>query len=1357
MSDLSHSLSPKRIGAFRQGTWRWIAGIGVLCVVLTGFLGFTVEKLFFGWSESAALASVEKEVQAQFRELTTSLRLAARAVASRDDLIYQTIENQELKHDLFEVVITARNETSPEGLAITVYDTHGSALAWSGRPSEMSPEEILGEASLLVKHEAQGLRLVHLEPVVVSSATNHTDQIKRIATVAVEHLLTSAEESSHPTPGTYIFPATIANVSLQITSGEDALPRRQNSPTTFSVYSDKNEPLLTASVSETEIEETRNKLHLLLISIALGFIAVTSLLLIGSSLEAQARAQRAALFITALLTTAALLVFSRFILLFAIPQSWSTGTTTLQRACGENGWGILKSPLDFLLNSLLIFAFIALIGHAAYKLRFTARHWRWNPSAYPVAFTLVHLLAGTLLFTIGQSQEIFLRETIDCITVDILQFSLYPWEGTRLAFAVGLILIHTAVVWGGVTLLFLASYFWRFPRSTTLFGVIMPSLWLIPTAVWLSKSVIANSEQQSLHILLTTTVCIGITLFSRRLIPWYRHSSQAARFPIKFAAIFIPAIALYPSITFHTDHARRYLIEQEYTVQAANHPKELQTKLSHSLQQIDDLPELDKPVISNASTSELNTDRAFFIWQQTELAKDRLTSAVELYGRNGNILSRFALNLPERTTTFGRRPRQVRRRLSLPRQRRIGDEELEGLARRTRAVQVRRRDRSCQWEISGEASRLGTIERRLLHAERNICDDNGTHLGAIVVHVMLDHGVLPFLPPRSPYLEVMNTGNIDNSSGLLTDKIELVIYGWGQLPIYSSGSGSWPLSKTTFSKIYASRTPFWEILSREGSDYNVYLFNNREGIFALGYPKRHSFDVLLILAELVGRSGVMYLAFSIGSIVFFRITRLNFHSGRYLFQEIRRSFYRKLFLAFIAASVVPVIILSIVIRTYFTTLLASDIEAEASRTAALVRRVVEEEALSVSTVNDDTMVWIGQIVDQDVNIFNATELIATSERDLFASGRIPTRTPEDAYQAIVLQQLPSFIGRDSIGDRVYMLAATPIRLGGRDLIMTVPLGLRQREIDRETYEFDRGVYLAGVLFVLLGAGIGFSMAERIGDPVQRLTRATRQIARGALDVGLTVKSADELQRLVEAFNGMANELNQQRKQLERTNRLEAWAEMARQVAHEIKNPLTPIQLSAEHLQRFHKDRGSSLSPVLENCMNSILKQVKLLRQISSEFSSFASSPVAKPTRLIIGDLIEEVLSPYRIGLEDRVQLKTSVPIEPIFVMADPNLLGRAITNIIENALQAMPNQGSLSISIKTQEDSVLIITDDTGIGMDSNELERVFEPYFSTKTSGTGLGLTIARRNIELNRGTVSVASEKGQGTTVTFFLPIEK
>ena len=114
-----------------------------------------------------------------------------------------------------------------------------------------------------------------------------------------------------------------------------------------------------------------------------------------------------------------------------------------------------------------------------------------------------------------------------------------------------------------------------------------------------------------------------------------------------------------------------------------------------------------------------------------------------------------------------------------------------------------------------------------------------------------------------------------------------------------------------------------------------------------------------------------------------------------------------------------------------------------------------------------------------------------------------------------------------------------------------------------------------------------------------------------------VRTADELQRLVEAFNTMAVELERQRAQLEHTNRLEAWAEMARQVAHDIKNPLTPIQLSAEHLRRVHHDRGEPLSPVLERCVDTILSQVRLLRRISSEFSSFASTPVVRrePTDL----------------------------------------------------------------------------------------------------------------------------------------------
>src|SRR6202049_5206210 len=122
------------------------------------------------------------------------------------------------------------------------------------------------------------------------------------------------------------------------------------------------------------------------------------------------------------------------------------------------------------------------------------------------------------------------------------------------------------------------------------------------------------------------------------------------------------------------------------------------------------------------------------------------------------------------------------------------------------------------------------------------------------------------------------------------------------------------------------------------------------------------------------------------------------------------------------------------------------------------------------------------------------------------------------------------------------------------------------------------------------------MADRIADPISRLTRATRRIARGNLDARVAAAASDELGRLINDFNRMAEDLKRQRIELERTQRLEAWADMARQVAHDIKNPLTPIQLSAEHAARVNEDRGRPLSPVLDDCVNAILTQVKLLRQ-----------------------------------------------------------------------------------------------------------------------------------------------------------------
>src|SRR6185369_16113688 len=372
-------------------------------------------------------------------------------------------------------------------------------------------------------------------------------------------------------------------------------------------------------------------------------------------------------------------------------------------------------------------------------------------------------------------------------------------------------------------------------------------------------------------------------------------------------------------------------------------------------------------------------------------------------------------------------------------------------------------------------------------------------------------------------------------------------------------------------------------------------------------------------------------------------------SGRALLREIRSSFYRKLFLMFVAGAIVPVFILAVAIRTYFAAQLLAGADEAAARTVTTAQRLVEDYAAyaaiqprgsgGLGAVTDQIMGLVARAIDEDANLFERARLQATSARDIFASQLLTTRTPAPVYRAILLDRLPTFVGDDAFGAVGYRLAAAPVRAGGRDGIVTVPLTNRQQEIDQQIDALDRQVLSAIVLFSLLGASLGYWMAERIADPVNRLTRATRRIARGDLDARIAATSSDELRRLVEDFNQMAADLKRQRSELERTQRLEAWADMARQVAHDIKNPLTPIQLSAEHAQRVNVDRGRPLSPVLDECVGAILSQVKLLRQISSEFSSFASSPTARPEPTDLGALLEEVVEPYRSGLAHRIAIE----------------------------------------------------------------------------------------------------------------------
>ena len=629
---------------------------------------------------------------------------------------------------------------------------------------------------------------------------------------------------------------------------------------------------------------------------------------------------------------------------------------------------------------------------------------------------------------------------------------------------------------------------------------------------------------------------------------------------------------------------------------------------------------------------------------------------------------------------------------------------------------------------------------------------------------MLDYNALSFITAKTPYYEFVRPAGPPQQEGVVGRDLEFVAYGWGRRPIYASSDSAWPLDDILVARIASSRRPFWTTLTRSGRRYAAYVLNDRAGIYVLGYPLVTPLDHLVNLAELTALASIGYVLVVLALSVLALVGGRPYASGRALLREVRASFYRKLLLAFVAASVVPVVTLALVTRAFSAAQLREGVESAAIRTAAIAQRVTEEvvslqqRGTSGGPIpDDDIMLWLSRAINQDVNIYEGANLLATSERDLFASGLLPVRTSSAVYRAITLDRLANFVGEETAGDLRYMVAAAPVRVGGREAILTVPLALRQQEIEREIDELDRRVLLAALICILLFSGIGYSMAERIGDPVNRLTRATRRIARGDLTARVVRTSSDELRRLVDDFNRMAADLQRQRVELERTHRLEAWADMARQVAHEIKNPLTPIQLSAEHLLRVHRDRGEPLSPALEECVNVILSQVTLLRQISAEFSSFASSPTPHPTPVSLADVVSAVVEPYRAGLGTRIEIRVGVPSDLPSLSLDRTLLSRAITNIIENALHAMPGAGTLTMSAaRTEVQTIRLSITDTGEGMDEEARRRIFEPYFSTRATGTGLGLTIAKRNVELNGGSIEVQSRKGEGTVVTIELPVQ-
>ena len=347
--------------------------------------------------------------------------------------------------------------------------------------------------------------------------------------------------------------------------------------------------------------------------------------------------------------------------------------------------------------------------------------------------------------------------------------------------------------------------------------------------------------------------------------------------------------------------------------------------------------------------------------------------------------------------------------------------------------------------------------------------------------------------------------------------------------------------------------------------------------------------------------------------------------------------------------------------------------------------------------------------------------------------------------------------RDAASDE--SVHAIPLLGPASELLGVLLVASSRREIVALGGFIRSTAFLVAAAGILVGFVLSWWASARITSPVQQLAAGAREVAAGNWHVRVDVPVGGEIAELARAFNHMTLQLATQREQLVQSERVAAWRELARRLAHELKNPLFPLQITVENLQRARERGPGEFDEVFRESTNTLLAELSNLKSIVGRFSDFAKMPAPDLKTVNMNDVVRDALRPFyaqftavgRPSITPELYLEEDIPA----IEADPELLHRAVQNLVLNALDAMPAGGTLTIRTRPgAEAGVLFEIADTGAGLTREECERLFTPYYTTKQYGTGLGLAIVQSVVSDHTAKISVESEAGHGTTFRIEFP---
>lgn len=476
--------------------------------------------------------------------------------------------------------------------------------------------------------------------------------------------------------------------------------------------------------------------------------------------------------------------------------------------------------------------------------------------------------------------------------------------------------------------------------------------------------------------------------------------------------------------------------------------------------------------------------------------------------------------------------------------------------------------------------------------------------------------------------------------------------------------------------------------------------------------------------------------------------------GNELFYSAKIQLYLSLAF-FIPMLIVSIITLSLVNKSFKEEVIRENVE-KAENIARNIADDIIKEPYENQLIN--VLLRASRYANADANIFSPNgRLLVTSQPMIYENHLLSPYINPMAIVNINYRNEQLFTTDESVGKLNFKTSYHSIRspeTGNLIGILSVPFFQSEAALERHQIDIFTNVINVFTIIFLLFLLVSYLASEYLTIPLKIITRKLQKTSL-EFNEPLIWEAKDEIGLMVNEYNRMVENLEESKKALAKTEKESAWREMAQQVAHEIKNPLTPMKLTLQHLQRTLGTTDGKDNQ-LKKSVNTLLQQVNILSEIAGSFSAFASMPSPTKEYFDLQELTVDTVSLY--SNTEGVELQVHTVERPLFVEADKKLMGRIITNIIINAIEAGEGYQPLIIDINLKvlpDNTVLLSIADNGPGIEENVREKIFMPHFSTKRRGSGIGLAIARRGIEHAGGSIWFETEEGKGTTFFILLPL--